>query len=307
MAFRNLTTDYQKIRAGFFAHRSDGGSGGYENVPIVHADRRINVDDTEGLPPAWVDGLASIRQSQQQIRQRMERLREMHKQSLKPNFKKDEAREQSDMQLLASEIKQHFKSTERTLRDLAENTKPKDDGEARVLQNIQISICTQMGEIKKQFDSEQSKFMSDLKRQRGQAKKLMWAGQTSDELEEEERRQQLMQQYQAKGYSDEMINQIMINSRIVDERDTELQRIYSSIVDLHEIFKDMNQLVIDQGSLLDRIDYNIDETRQSVTAAINELTQAEKIQKKSRFKLVVILLCVLILILIVALIFKVVF
>ena len=39
-----------------------------------------------------------------------------------------------------------------------------------------------------------------------------------------------------------------------------MQQIYKSIVDLHEIFKEMNALVLYQGIILDQIDYNINQT-----------------------------------------------
>ena len=44
-----------------------------------------------------------------------------------------------------------------------------------------------------------------------------------------------------------------------------------SITQLNELFKQMNRLVIEQGTLLDRIDFNIDLTYQRTTKAKQEL------------------------------------
>jgi syntaxin 16 len=42
--------------------------------------------------------------------------------------------------------------------------------------------------------------------------------------------------------------------------DEEINRLVDMVNGLATVFKSLNQLVIDQGTLLDRIDYNIDQT-----------------------------------------------
>ena len=48
---------------------------------------------------------------------------------------------------------------------------------------------------------------------------------------------------------------------VAEERDREVRNILQSIADLGQIMKDLSVLVIDQGTILDRIDYNMEQAR----------------------------------------------
>lgn len=59
-------------------------------------------------------------------------------------------------------------------------------------------------------------------------------------------------------------------------RDHELIEIAKSISDLAELFKDLSGLVIDQGTLLDSVEYNIEQTSVQVADAVKELDMATR-------------------------------
>ena len=58
-------------------------------------------------------------------------------------------------------------------------------------------------------------------------------------------------------------------------RDGAINQLIDTINELSHIFKQLNQLVIDQGTLLDRIDYNIEQT-------VHQTRKANKQLKKVR-------------------------
>jgi syntaxin 16 len=63
-------------------------------------------------------------------------------------------------------------------------------------------------------------------------------------------------------------------------------------------------LVIDQGTILDRIDYNLEQTSGKSTAAVKELRKTEDMMKNSRSRLCILFLVVAIGLVCVLLVFK---
>lgn len=61
----------------------------------------------------------------------------------------------------------------------------------------------------------------------------------------------------------------------VAQRDREITEIARSIGQLAELFRDLGQLVIDQGSLLDSVEYNVEQTAVHIEDAATQLGIAE--------------------------------
>jgi t-SNARE complex subunit (syntaxin) len=62
----------------------------------------------------------------------------------------------------------------------------------------------------------------------------------------------------------------------ITQRDREITTIAESITELADLFKDLSNLVIDQGTLLDRIDYNVEQMATEMEKAVGELNVATK-------------------------------
>ena len=62
----------------------------------------------------------------------------------------------------------------------------------------------------------------------------------------------------------------------LQDRDREITEIAKSITQLAELFKDLSNLVIDQGTLLDSVEYNIEQTSVHVAEAVTELKIASR-------------------------------
>jgi len=90
----------------------------------------------------------------------------------------------------------------------------------------------------------------------------------------------------------------------VSQRSHEIDTIVTSISDLATIFHDLNSLVVEQGTVLDRVDYNVEQMSVDVKGALAELGTAHGYQKKGDRRKLICLLLAVITLLVIVLIYK---
>jgi syntaxin 16 len=61
------------------------------------------------------------------------------------------------------------------------------------------------------------------------------------------------------------------NDALIAQREQEINDIATGIIELSDIFRDLRTMVIDQGTMLDRIDYNVERMMTDVKGADKEL------------------------------------
>lgn len=93
------------------------------------------------------------------------------------------------------------------------------------------------------------------------------------------------------------------NSKMAEHREKEVIKIVKSITDLHDIFKDLAGMVQEQGTVLDRIDFNVEQTQTRVTEGYKQLQKAEMYQRKNRKMHCILILATVTLLMLVLLIF----
>lgn len=84
---------------------------------------------------------------------------------------------------------------------------------------------------------------------------------------------------------------IEADTEYLRERDKEMATVLKSIVDLNHIFQEMNALLVNQGSLLDRIDYNLESVQMKVEEGAIQLSRAERSARTVRKMKCIMILC----------------
>jgi len=87
-----------------------------------------------------------------------------------------------------------------------------------------------------------------------------------------------------KKYSDKFFyTKVETNSQIL-ARNKSIDSLLESINELSNIFKDLQTVVQEQGTILDRIDYNLEIAEENTKSAYGHLNEANNLQKKSCFR-----------------------
>jgi syntaxin 16 len=94
------------------------------------------------------------------------------------------------------------------------------------------------------------------------------------------------------------------NDAAIAQREREIEDIAQGIIELSDLFRDLQNMVIDQGTMLDRIDYNVERMNTDVKAADKELVVASGYQRKTTKRKIILLLILIIFGMIILLVIK---
>lgn len=67
--------------------------------------------------------------------------------------------------------------------------------------------------------------------------------------------------------------------RDTDQYDQEIDRLSEGITTIHSLFKQMNEMVMHQGEIVDRIDFNIETAMKHVSKGKKNLVEAKEYQE----------------------------
>lgn len=125
-------------------------------------------------------------------------------------------------------------------------------------------------------------------------------------------RELLLQEEETKNiedYSKQVIQESQMqmqqqsNNQFLQQREREISKLAMGILEISTIFKEMESLVVEQGTILDRIDYNITNTAQDMKDSNKELLKARTYQNRTtKCKIIFLLVLVVFALLIIFLV-----
>jgi t-SNARE complex subunit (syntaxin) len=148
--------------------------------------------------------------------------------------------------------------------------------ELAVINNIKIYFSILFNSLGKSYNKIEFQYEMNKKRQDNTRKKFSQQFEGASERIEKYPGDILGQD----TINDELRYRVELNEKIIEERFSEIATIVKSAKQIHQMFSDLNAIVIEHGTILDRIDKNMDKTYDHTRKAKEELIQTVKEQKK---------------------------
>ncbi|XP_031288052.1 syntaxin-42 isoform X2 [Pistacia vera] len=250
---------------------------------------------TVGLPPAWVDDSEEIAVNIQRARLKMAELTKAHAKALMPSFG-DGKEDQCTIEVLTHEITDLLRRSEKRLQKLPVTGSSED---SNIRKNVQRSLATDLQNLSMDLRRKQSTYLKRLQQQK--------EGHDGVDLEMNfnEKKSRLEDDgFSDVGFDEHQMMKLKRSERFSEEREREIKQVVESVNELAQFMKDLSVIVIDQGTIVDRIDHNIQNVATSVEEGYKQLQKAERTQKKGGMVMCATVLVIMCLIMLVLLILK---
>lgn len=208
------------------------------------------------------------------IQLKLRELSALHTKRLMVTFDESEVERERDVEDSTREVTALFRRAERQLKQLITESSGLTQAEATVRNNIQRATARKLQSLSGGFRTSQKDYLRRL-----HAQKKGNGG--FDFLEDEERASKHAKGRLDPGFNEQQMAVLEDTEVLVGQRDSEINNIVKSIEDLSTIFKELAVLVIDQGTILDRIDFNMEQVVEHTREGVSQLQRAEEHQKSA--------------------------
>jgi len=266
----------------------------------------INFDDSKKIlfgsmvSPPWVNILDETNYEFTRIRTRIATLKSLQQKHLIVDFSGEGSSDNEKIEEFRNEIMKMFSQCRRLIRSLEESELGKYQAYNKLRQNIVASLLLTLNSCITNFRESQSSYLKDMD-SRTHINSFLLASEHNDPIQTTNG---INWEDETSELTIDQIQQIIQNEHMTNEREKEVLKISKSILDLNTMFKDIASLILDQGTILDRIDYNVEQSAIRVKSAAQNVESAERYQRNKKMHLIAILAGIAILLTILILLTK---
>jgi len=267
---RDLTPTWRRKKA---ERKRSHGPGYPGSQPLLQEEETTSRVDRSSLPPEWVDHAERADEELKEIKKQIDHLAKAQQRRLElPEKHHDTRAREQDVEAVSSHVSTLIRCCEQTIHQIRAVGKKEGLLDDEFRQNMQRNLASQLQQVSKLCREQQKTYMAELKRKSSGPSAVPEASNPDPMLGATASGGVQMQ---------EQLTELDEMEVIAAQRSSEIAQIASSVVELNRIFKDLASLVIDQGTVLDRIDFNTEKIYQRSDEAKGQLHQAVKRKKES--------------------------
>lgn len=301
------------------------------------SDEEVELQDEYVAPPIWADIVENTKFTISKIATKQEELEVLHKKQMRPDFI-EKSDEEIMMEQLGQEISKLIGIAHKNIMVIKSHQYSTNSAqERRLIENVVKGLTFTLQNQTGNFRNEQNSYLKQINQMEEYTNEFFdslnfngiaedSANRTSvdsfdnflkpttssnnnynqsqlDDLDNDERLDEYFQIKPSQKLNQQHLLRFEIdNTKVVEAREKEVMNIVKSIVDLNQVYKELSHLVEEQGTVLDRIDYNIESTQTRVYEGYKQLQKAERYQRANRKMYCIFILSIVVLFLIILLI-----
>lgn len=246
----------------------------------------------------WVTYLDETQYELTRIRLRLNNIREAQQKSIaNPSFS-DDSEVQKKIDASTEEVTQMLNHCHRFI-GMIENAHVRPGSqEAFLKDNVVATLRLKLSNVTGDFRTSQAAFLKQIEARKETVDSYLLSSSsgwvTVEALDEAPNGDE--------GLTMEQIQLLLQNADMVKERERDVLAVSKSIVQLNSLFKDLATMIVDQGTVLDRIDYNVEQAALRVRSALKSVEKAERYQRNDKKMHCIVILSVTIIVLLILLI-----
>lgn len=234
-----------------------------------------------GMEPDWVFAYNELTGDLVELEKLLEELASLYAKHLLPSFgEMDTSQLEHEIRVRSHRLTNMLHDVEQKVRHVSKHpskTRSEEDKvEITIRRNIQKRFALPLQQLSMSFRKKQKTYLDKLREQREAYldKQYSGFGTLIDVADEQQ------QDSNQGDFSESRLITVENASALAEERTRELARVTENVNDLATLVKDIASLVVDQGTVLDRVDYNLEEVKLKTFGALRELHIANHYQRK---------------------------
>lgn len=265
------------------------------------------------LPPSFLDISEGIDENLDFISKKIDKLNGLYKKNLLPGFN-DRTTDEEEIEKLNYTITTKFYECNNLVKRFESikrqpNNKLKAD-DLNMLENMQKNYALKIQQLSSNFRKLQNNYIKFLKKD--EFEQLPSLDKSNQAIDQSTYNPAIDETEELESYSREAIKESSsilqqkssINDSMIRQREQEITKLAQGVLEVSSIFKEMQNMVIDQGTILDRIDYNLENTKVDLQNASQQLTRASHYQKRTQKCKLILLLSLIVFLLFMIVILK---